>query len=352
MARPLERRELLRLVLGDATFDWEPVPTGLEQATGWMHSGIAALADGSLVVAHPEGRQMVRISAMGESALIPTDLTEMHCIVAASHRSGPVLWVADNGHRYLHGAPSYGEMRIAGRLVAVDLSGRVVQELADPQVRGAWSPTSVAVVDPNDPDSDLWVADGYGQSLVHRFASDGTLLRTVGGTASGIRFDCPHGLLVRGTGDSGELYVADRGNRRIAVLDLEGAFRRMVGGHVLDSPSSMADLDGHLLVTELFGAVAVFDGDEYRGHVGSSSREPADVGWPNRVDDDGNIVAPELLQGTFNSPHGITVHDGDVYLTEWCIGGRVVRLRRSASRPGAAGSSRPGAAGSGHEEDH
>jgi hypothetical protein len=341
MTRPtLERHDLDRLALGGATFDWELVPTGLEGSTGWMHSGIAVLTDGSLVVAHPEGRRMVRISTAGASSVIPTDLTEMHCIVTAAHRGGQILWVADNGHRYVHGTPSYGEVRTTGRLAALDLQGKIVDELVDPQVRGDWSPTSVAVVDPTDPGSDLWVADGYGQSLVHRYASDGTLLQTIDGAASGTRFDCPHGLLVRSTSDHTELYVADRGNRRIVVFDLAGSFGRVVGAEVLDSPSSMVDLDGHLVVTELFGAVAVFDGDDYAGHFGSSSRDHQDPVWPNRHDDAGRTVAPEPFDGTFNSPHGLTTHDGDLYLTEWMIGGRVVRLRRSGP-PDAASTPSP-----------
>lgn len=320
-----DRTNVDQLVLGDSTFRWQVVPTGFDGGTGWMHSGIAALEDGSLVVAHPEGGQLVRIAPDGTSSLISTDLTEMHCIVAAAHRSGEVLWIADNGHRFTHGVPDYGAVVRPGRLVALDREGALVQELADPRVSGLWSPTSVA---PIDPDGDIWVADGYGQSLIHRYARDGTLLKTIDGTSSGTRFDCPHGLLIRGAGEQAELYVADRGNRRIVVFDLSGIFRRVVGVGMLDSPSSMVDLDGYMVVTELFGAIAAFDGDDYAGHFGSSTRDHESAVWPNDRDGSGKVVAPSLVEGIFNSPHGITTHEGDLYLTEWMIGGRVVRLRR------------------------
>jgi hypothetical protein len=33
------------------------------------------------------------------------------------------------------------------------------------------------------------------------------------------------------------------------------------------------------------------------------------------------------IDGTFNSPHGVTDHDGALYLAEWMVGGRVIRLK-------------------------
>ncbi|MCM3487611.1 hypothetical protein [Kocuria rosea] len=314
---PIKRHNLDELTLGEAILTWEQIHTGFESSSGWMHSGIAVLGDDSLVIAHPEGRQLIRVDQEGNSSLIPTDLTEMHCIAGARHRSGQVLWIADNGHRFVYGEPTYGEVRAPGRAVALTLDGTVAQELQDPQINGPWSPTSVAVVESGNPDSDLWVADGYGQNLVHRYSAQGRLLQTIDGTATGKHFDCPHGVWIRGNNESAEVYVADRANRRL------------VGADALNSPSSMVDLHGYLFVTELFGALAVFDGDDYIGHWGSSSRNPQDPIWPNRYDDAGQTVAPPLHDRTFNSPHGITTHNGDLYLTEWLIGGRIIRLHRS-----------------------
>lgn len=310
-------------------FDWQRIETGHDDGDGWLHSGIAVLPDGSVVVAHPHGGRLVRVAVDGTTTTVPTGLTELHCITVGAHRDGPVLWVADNGHRYVPGAPAYDELRHPGRLVALALDGSVVQELVDPQAGGPWSPTSVAPVDPADAHGDLWVADGYGQSLLHRFAADGTLLATMDGSGSGAAFDCPHGLLVRPGSAGPELYVADRGRRRLVVFDVDGAFRRIVGAGDLQSPSSLAHLDGSLWVTELFGSVAVLEEDVVVGRLGAATRDHRDPAWPNALDERGHTVAPTLLATTFNSPHGITAHGGDLYLTEWAIGGRVLRLRRA-----------------------
>ncbi len=47
----------------------------------------------------------------------------------------------------------------------------------------------------------------------------------------------------------------------------------------------------------------------------------------NWHDETGQTVAPRIVDGTFNSPHGITARGGAIYLTEWMIGGRVIQLR-------------------------
>ena len=41
---------------------------------------------------------------------------------------------------------------------------------------------------------------------------------------------------------------------------------------------------------------------------------------------DGRMVPPPLADGRFNSPHGITTVGDDVYVTEWLLGGRWVRI--------------------------
>ncbi|MQG34294.1 MAG: hypothetical protein FI717_08320 [SAR202 cluster bacterium] len=55
-------------------------------------------------------------------------------------------------------------------------------------------------------------------------------------------------------------------------------------------------------------------------------------GWPNNKDSAGNIIPTNLLEsGKFNSPHGIcTDGEGNIYVEEWLIGGRTVKLSKTA----------------------
>ena len=79
-------------------------------------------------------------------------------------------------------------------------------------------PAGIAVA----PSGNIFVADGYGNSRVHKFTGDGTLLKSWGepGTKPG-QFNLPHGIWV----DSRErLLVADRENDRVQAFSQDGDF--------------------------------------------------------------------------------------------------------------------------------
>jgi len=79
-------------------------------------------------------------------------------------------------------------------------------------------PTDVAV----GPNGDLYVSDGYGNARVHRFAPDGTLIRSWGEPGSGpSQFYVPHGIAVDG---DGRVWVADRENCRLQIFDAAGEY--------------------------------------------------------------------------------------------------------------------------------
>jgi hypothetical protein len=81
-------------------------------------------------------------------------------------------------------------------------------------------PTDVAW----DAQGNVYFSDGYINSRVAKASSRGEWMASWGslGTGPG-QFDTPHGLAVS---PSGDIFVADRGNRRIQVLDTNGKFLR------------------------------------------------------------------------------------------------------------------------------
>ena len=129
--------------------------------------------------------------------------------------------------------------------------GELLLELGEYGTPGADSkhfnlPTDVAVLD----DGGFFVSDGYGNSRVVKFSSDGELEFQWGTKGSGEgEFDLPHGLAFDG---AGRLYVADRSNSRIQVFDREGSFiaewsREKVGrpyGIAVDTAGSVFVVDG------------------------------------------------------------------------------------------------------------
>ena len=68
-----------------------------------------------------------------------------------------------------------------------------------------------------DPQDNIFVSDGYGDSRIVKFDKNGRFIKAAGTRGNGpLQFSTPHGIAVDA---KGMVYVADRGNSRIVVLD-------------------------------------------------------------------------------------------------------------------------------------
>lgn len=75
-----------------------------------------------------------------------------------------------------------------------------------------------------DAQGNVYFSDGYINSRVAKASARGEWLMSWGSFGSGPgQFNTPHGVAVA---PNGEVFVADRGNRRIQVFDQQGKFRR------------------------------------------------------------------------------------------------------------------------------
>ena len=81
---------------------------------------------------------------------------------------------------------------------------------------------------PNDivtaANGDIFVSEGHGgaNSRILKFSRDGTLIKVIGKKGTGpVEFDQPHALAFD---SKGRLFVGDRSNNRIQILDQEGKF--------------------------------------------------------------------------------------------------------------------------------
>lgn len=79
-------------------------------------------------------------------------------------------------------------------------------------------PTDVAVAESGE----IFVADGYGNSRVVKFAKDGKYLKEWGkkGTGDG-EFNLPHAIVLDARG---RVYVGDRENNRVQIFDADGKY--------------------------------------------------------------------------------------------------------------------------------
>ncbi|MCW2882511.1 MAG: repeat containing protein [Sphaerisporangium sp.] len=324
------------VVLAGREYRWSHELLEWPLSRGWAHHDIAVLDDGRIITSHPDGGLFVEYRPDGR--LIRTTslpVTETHGIHVKQDEGGnPLLWVADNGLKTLAWGDGLTDVSRPGRVVLLDLEGSLLLEIGCPHLAtyegGSWQPCAVVSHRPMLPNSPgtLWVADGYGKSLVHGFTDDGEYRITLDGTESGLRFNTPHALLIDSRHGQPELYVADRGNSRMVVYDLNGQFRRVVADPELARPSGLALSGDRLIVTDLTGGLAVFGADDQLlGSIGQHG-DHDDGLWPNERDENGRLGPPQATrQARLNSPHGIAVDGaGRVLISEWLLGGRIICL--------------------------
>jgi len=175
-------------------------------------------------------------------------------------------------------------------------------------------PTNLAL----GPSGEFYVADGYGNARVHRFAPDGRLLQSWGEPGSGpSQFQVPHGIAVDA---KGTVYVADRENSRIQLFTAEGVYL----GEWTDvaRPCQLwIDREGWVYVAEL--------GFRAGRWPGTGLPEPGATGGRVSIFDPDGVLRARwgggdnpCAPGDFFAPHGIWVdRQGDVYVTEVVLSG-------------------------------
>ena len=142
-----------------------------------------------------------------------------------------------------------------------DLDGRRLGELGE-RHRARWQapfnhPTSAYVTR----DGECYVADGYGNSAVHRFAANGTHLSTWGSPGSGPgEFTTPHSIWVD---QQDRVLVADRENNRVQVFDRAGVFVTSWGDFYHPMDISEGE-DGSIYVSDQIPRLSQLDAD---GHL-------------------------------------------------------------------------------------
>jgi peptidylglycine monooxygenase len=158
----------------------------LLRADSYVHPG-----QPTVIELAPDGR---RLAAWGE------DIADGH-----------MLSIAPDGRLYIVD-------RDAHEIVVFDRSGQRIGGLGQRHQPNAPfnHPCDVAIA----PSGDIYVADGYGASRVHRFSRDGTLIATWGtpGAEPG-QFTTPHGIWALA---DGRIAVADRENNRVQVFRADG----------------------------------------------------------------------------------------------------------------------------------
>jgi hypothetical protein len=338
------------------TSDWADLSAVPDVATSWAHNGLVITSGGELIGFH--AGQLVTFDRQGRVLrVVRPGLTEGHGITLVREGDEEFLWITDPGFVHVCGtddgddawAPLFGKgVHVDSReprVVKMALNGEILSELPIPPTDAATGPSMMGTYCPcgsaiNEErfggNGDIWVADGYGSSLVHRFDKHERHISALTGEEGGGRFVCPHAVFIdRRAHKAPELYIADRENKRVQIYDLEGRYRRTIGETFLNSPSGFVQWGDALVVAELYSRLAILDKDDrlirYIGGDPNAQEDagwPERPGWPNALTDDGHVQAPHLSDpDRFNSPHSVAVdNDGNLYVSEWLVGGRYTKL--------------------------
>ncbi|MCX5338663.1 hypothetical protein [Streptomyces atratus] len=175
----------------------------------------------------------------------------------------------------------------------------------------------------------VWVSDGYGAGLVHRYSAGGDYLG-IGPAGRDGAFRCPQAMVQ----DGARVILADRENGRLVTLDPAG----QLVGRLADrrrGPNCLVLRDETLVVGELSASVALLDPDgRLVGCYGADDAAVERLGWPNALSPGGATIAPQVPAEQFNSPHAVAVDTaGRIHVVEWVVGGRHVRFDPDESGP-------------------
>ncbi len=282
---------------------WGSYPEGKKM--GSLHGDMAADSQGNVYLAAGDS-----IHVFGPDGKFVKDLgTEtrgVHGMKIRKQGEEEFLFIAQNGLK---------------RVAKLKLDGSVVWSIVGhPEVEGMYpnpgkyAPTDVDVA----PDGTIYIADGYGMSLMHIYDKDQKYVKTFGGKGTDYgKFNVCHNVLVDTRTDKPLLLISDRQNNRLHAYDMQGNLQKLVAAG-LRQPCA-ADIFGErLAVGELGGRVSIFDKDN--NLLARLGDEPA-------ARAKGNGAPPDKwIEGAVVAVHGLTFDSkGDLYAQEWNRFGRTTK---------------------------
>jgi peptidylamidoglycolate lyase len=186
--------------------------------------------------------------------------------------------------------------------------GKLLMKLGIAKVPGKDSlhfnlPTDIAVAD----DGSFYVSDGYGNSRVVKFSSNGKYIKEWGvyGSKPG-EFIIPHGIAID---QNNTIYVADRQNNRVQLFDTTGNFLMELKNNVQveQLPSIAIDNSNHLFAidydpTKKMDSTAngstffEFDSSQAKNHFGATGSANRTSSWFHdlAIDRKGNIYVGDI----------------------------------------------------------
>ncbi len=282
---------------------WPSLPEGKQ--LGSLHGDMAADSEGNvyistgpaILVFGPDGKYLKDLGP---------DTGGVHGMKVRKQDGEEFLFIAQNGFK------AVAKLKLDGTRVWLIAGPPEVEGMyANP---GAYQPTDVDVA----PDGTIYVADGYGMSLMHIYDKDRKYVKTFGGKGNGEgQFNVCHNVLVDTRTEKPSLLISDRENNRLLSYDMDGNFLSVIATD-LRQPCAADIFGDRLAVGELGGRVTLFDKDNKL--VSRLGDEPADRAKGNGAPPD------KWIEGALVAVHGLTFDPkGALYAMEWNQFGRATK---------------------------
>jgi hypothetical protein len=310
---------------GSWTFEavpgWGKLPEG--KALGPTHGSVLVGPDEKVYFSTESDLALIVWDKEGNfvKAIAP-DCQGFHAMAIREEEGKTVLYGAQNNGGGNAERKKKGLPTTPFRVCKIDTDGKLLLEIpnaATGEVPGGWGGLTAVTV---APDGSIFAAMGYGSQLIHKFDATGKILKTFGGKGNGDgQFNTCHGLAIDTRFGEPRLLVADRENRRLCHLDLDGGW---IGVHAtnLRRPCSFSFHGENLGVAELEARVTILD--KNGTPVSFLGDNPNKAQWANF-----KVKPEEQHLGIFTAPHGLGFSpNGDLYVQDWNVSGRITKLRK------------------------
>lgn len=300
---------------------WGALPD--DKPIGPTHGGVLTGPDGKIYLSTDNEMSIIVWEEDGTFVkTIAPDCQGFHAMQVNEENGQTVIYGAQNNGGGNKARKAKGLPLTPFRVCKIDLDGKLLLEIPNAstgEVPGGWNGLTAVTV---APDGSIFAGMGYGSQMIHKFDATGKLIKTFGAKGKGDgQFNTCHGLAIDTRFGDPRLLVADRENRRLCHLDLEGNW---IGVHAVNlrRPCSITFHGEFIAVAELEARVTIID--KSGTPVAFLGDNPDRKQWANF-----GVKPEDQHTGIFTAPHGIAfAKNGDLYVQDWNATGRVTKLRR------------------------
>ena len=204
-------------------------------------------------------------------------------------------------------------------------SGEVVLRLKLPEEANLgkikFNPTAITVTD----DGDIYLSNGYASNHIFKYDKDGKYVMHFGEKGNDLKqFNTAHGMTLDKRYDPHRLLICDRNHQpkgRLVHYSLDGEFiEEVVTG--LGMPTSVAIQGDYVSVPDLHGRVVILDKKNTIMAVLGHNPDP-------KLGGSYGVPQEKWIEGVFSGTHGSYWDaDGNLYVQDWNVSGRIMKLVR------------------------